>query len=137
MEGFQRTILSIAIVMLLLSLIFIGLSLRKSQMNQTWPPILSSCPDYWTDLLGNGKSCLNVNNLGAQTRACGYNTSGTSNNTIDFTTATYSGAGGACAKKKWATTCSIPNSTVTWDGITYGVGDPCAPTKSKPKSAWF
>ena len=64
MANFQSTILSIAIIMLLLSLIFIGTSLKRSRANQTWPPIIASCPDYWVDLSDNASACFNSKNLG-------------------------------------------------------------------------
>ena len=122
MANFQQTILMIAIIMLLLSLTFIGTSLKNANANKTWPPIIASCPDYWEDLSDNGSSCLNKKNLGK----CALNTDGDQSNTIDFTASQFVGISGACNKKKWAANCSKPNSQVTWDGITYGVADPCA-----------
>ena len=124
MANFQSTILSIAIIMLLLSLIFIGTSLKNAKGNQTWPPIIASCPDYWVDISDNGSACLNSKNLGK----CALNTGGGQTNTMDFTAPQFVGTSGTCNKKKWAANCSIKKSPVTWDGITYGVSDPCAIT---------
>jgi len=129
MEEFQRTVLTIAIILLLLTLIFIGFSLRRAKSNMSWPPILSKCPDYWTDTSakGDGSSCENTQKLGINTASCG-------GKPVDFSAPAFSGSLGACAKRKWAINCStqpsgssiIPNGPVTWDGITYGIADPCA-----------
>ena len=115
MEGFQRTVLTIAIILLLLTLIFIGFSLTRSKANQTWPPILTRCPDYWTDesVKGDGSACSNLKGLPM--------TAGCASTNLDFTKAPYVGNGGICAKKKWANGCGV-----TWDGITSGVKDPCS-----------
>ena len=122
MANFQSTILSSAIIMLLLSLIFIGTSLKNAKGNQTWPPIIASCPDYWVDLSDNASACFNSKNLGK----CSLNIDGGQSNTMDFTAPQFVGTSGNCNKNKWANNCSTTNSPVTWDGITYGVSDPCA-----------
>jgi hypothetical protein len=124
MEGFQKTVLGIAIVFLILSLIFIGSTLKNAKNNQTWPPITGDCPDYWIDLSGNGSACFNSKNLGH----CNNHADGKQDNTMDFTTSAFTGTDGTCNKKKWANKCSDPDSPVTWDGITYGVVDPCEST---------
>ena len=115
MEGFQRTVLTIAIILLILSLIFIGNSLRRAKASSSWPPILTKCPDYWTDESekGDGSACSNLKGLAM--------TSGCASTNVDFSRAPYIGNGGTCAKKKWANGCGV-----TWDGITSGVKDPCS-----------
>ena len=62
--SFQKTILIIAVVLLIISLIIIGISLIKASKNATWPPNTGVCPDYWVDLSGNGSQCVNVKSLG-------------------------------------------------------------------------
>ena len=49
---------------------------------------------------------------------------------MDFSGTTFTGTDGLCNKKNWATNCSDPNNSVTWDGVTYGVVDPCESTET-------
>ena len=39
---------------------------------------------------------------------------------MDFTTSSFTGSDGLCSKYNWANNCGV-----TWDGITYGVKNPC------------
>jgi hypothetical protein len=39
----------------------------------------------------------------------------------------YSGEDGLCNKYNWANTCGV-----TWDGITYGVKNPCDKSSEEP-----
>jgi hypothetical protein len=47
---FQTTVLTIAIVLLIICLIFIGVMLHNNKYSAKFPPVSSSCPDYWVDL---------------------------------------------------------------------------------------
>jgi len=106
--SFYTIVLTIAIILLIALLIFIGIAL-KSKSSQMWPPVIGDCPDYWVDTSGNGGNCENVKNLGT----CPAN--------MNFTGSSFSGSGGNCSKYQWATSCGV-----TWDGITYGViNNPC------------
>ena len=110
MASFQKTILSIAVIVLILALIFISIMLYNTKKGE-WPPIVPQCPDWWkasTDSSGN-IICKNVKNLG--TCSADFNPND----------ATYSGSTGPCNKYTWATGCGI-----SWDGVTYGVDNPCA-----------
>jgi hypothetical protein len=109
MANFQRIILMIAALIFIISLSLIAYSMHKSHNNPVWPPVVGQCPDYWIDLSGNGDNCSNVMNLGT----CNLKK-------MNFDVAPYTGAGGACAKYKWAVGCNV-----TWDGITSGVQNPC------------
>lgn len=116
MKSFQKIILIIAVVILLLALLFIGIILSKSVYQQQWPPIISDCPDYWAiDGSGNNTRCINTHNLGT------CSTSG--NRIMNFNTPSFTGSAGMCNKYNWANNCNI-----TWDGITYGVNNPCQST---------
>lgn len=42
---------------------------------------------------------------------------------MDFTTSEFTGQNGLCAKYTWANNCGV-----SWDGITYGVSNPCNKT---------
>lgn len=115
--NFQKIVLAIAIVLLIIALIFIGISLAKAKQKEQWPPIVGDCPDYWLDLSGNGKMCVNALNLGK----CNIPTSD-NKNAMNFSGNTFLGTKGTCAKYKWAKGCEV-----TWDGITSGVTNPCFP----------
>ena len=124
MDSFQKTTLVVAIIILIISLVFIGVVLKTTISSQKWPPMLGDCPDYWVDLGKNGSKCYNPQKIGS----CNIPTQ-SNKNTMDFTTDVFTGDDGACNKKKWADRCSKSSSngmsTVSWDGITYGVTDPC------------
>lgn len=52
--NFQRIVLTIAIVMLIAAMIFIGYSLYQKSSDVSWPPEVPACPDFWTvDPSGN------------------------------------------------------------------------------------
>lgn len=111
MNGFQKTVLIVAIVILTIALIFIGFALGYAQ-DDKWPPMIPGCPDYWEiDGSGNNTTCTNTLNLG------------TCNTVMNFQNAPYTGSNGDCAKYTWANKCGV-----TWDGITYGVNNPCQTT---------
>ena len=111
MNGFQKIVLIVAITVLILALIFIGIALSNSQDNK-WPPIVSQCPDYWeADGSGNNTTCTNSMNLGSCKAP------------MNFNNAPFTGENGTCAKYNWANNCGV-----TWDGITYGVNNPCQTT---------
>ena len=105
--NFQKIVLIILIVILIVSLVFIGMQIKNSNSKQVWPPLVPQCPDFWKmDLSGN---CVPTTN--APTSKC---------TTGNFTADPYTGAGGACKKREWATDCNA-----AWEGITYATADPC------------
>ena len=113
MDGFQKTVLFVAIVILSISLIIIGFTLSAGNDSQ-WPPMTPNCPDYWiTDGSSNAK-CINVKDLGTCPAS-----SGSKHLTMDFSVAPYVGSNSACAKYTWAKNCGM-----SWDAITYGVSNP-------------
>ncbi len=112
--NFQKIVLIIAIVILIVSLVFIGMQIKKSNSKQVWPPLVPQCPDYWEpDASGNCMRTGNapsINGLPTCAPVGG----------INFSTGDYVGTGGACKKKQWANSCNA-----AWEGITYGIADPC------------
>jgi len=46
--NFQRIVIIIAIIMLIVAMIFIGHALYRQSMSGSWPPEETKCPDYWT-----------------------------------------------------------------------------------------
>ena len=113
--SFQKIILIVAVIILIINLIVIALALQNSKKTN-WPPIVASCPDYWlSDGSGNNITCTNTKNLGV----CKPE-SGKKHLTMNFTSAPFTGANGNCAKYTWANNCKV-----AWDGLTYGVSNPC------------
>lgn len=120
MEGFQKIVLFIAIILLIIALVFIGIGLSNAQ-DQDWPPMIPQCPDYWViDGSGNNTKCTNIQDLGT----CPPQ-SGQKHLVMNFNTPAFSGSNSLCAKYTWANNCGL-----TWDGITYGVNNPCQTSSS-------
>jgi len=128
MESFQMTVIVIAILLLIICLIFIGITLVKTKntSNDQWPPIVGECPDYWVDSSGNGSNCINVRDLGTCTTGGNGVSVGGKHMAMNFNVAPYVGSAGTCAKYTWANSCGI-----TWDGITTGIANPCATAVNK------
>ena len=118
MEAFQKIVLFSAIIILIIALVIIGIALMYSK-NQVWPPMTPECPDYWvSDGSGNNSTCTNVKDLGTCPAS-----SGSQHLVMNFNNPRFTGAQGVCSKYTWANRCGI-----TWDGITYGVNNPCQTT---------
>jgi len=116
MEGFQKIVLFAAIIILIIALVVIGVALSYAKDDEEWPPLIPDCPDYWTiDGSGNNANCINVKDLGT----CPPQ-SGQQHLTMNFNSSAFTGSNGDCAKYTWAKKCGV-----TWDGITYGVNNPC------------
>ena len=118
--NFQKIVLTIAVILLIVALVFIGISLGQAKANEVWPPIVGECPDYWVDLSGNGAMCINTHSLGT----CNIPTAD-DKNSMDFSVNPFSGSDGTCAKYTWANGCGV-----TWDGITSGIANPCSTTST-------
>lgn len=115
MEGFQKFVLFSAIIILIIALVFIGIALRYS-VDQNWPPMTPECPDYWMiDGSGNNATCVNVKDLGSCPAQSGHK-----HLTMNFNGSAFTGSNELCAKYTWAKNCGV-----SWDGITYGVDNPC------------
>lgn len=115
MGGFQKIVLFSAIIILIVALVFIGIALTYSS-DTTWPPMTPDCPDYWMmDGSGNNAQCINVKDLGTCPPQGNQK-----HLTMNFNTSPFDGSNELCAKYKWAKKCKV-----SWDGITYGVENPC------------
>ena len=120
MDGFQKFILFAAIIILIIALIVIGIALSYST-DTTWPPMTPDCPDWWiSDGSGNLATCTNVKDLGT----CPPQ-SGQKHLIMNFNGPAFTGSNGTCAKYTWAKKCGV-----SWDGITYGVNNPCQTSSS-------
>ena len=117
--NFQKIVLTMATILLIVILVVIGVSLSKASVEESWPPIVGECPDYWVDMSGNGEACFNSHSLGRCNIPGDPKVNG-NKNTMNFNQSPFTGDNGDCAKYNWATSCKI-----TWDGITSGVKNPC------------
>ena len=103
MANFQIITITIASIILILMLTFIGISLYNTKYHSAYPPVTADCPDYWLDESDATKRiCKNKKNLGT----C-------NNDEKDFSGTFWKGDDGLCRKKKWAQGCNL-----TWDGVT-------------------
>ena len=108
--SFQKLVLIIATVLLIIVLIMFGIAFRNNKTEEQYPPVLAQCPDYWE--VKKAKDglplCKNVKELG----------NSNCQREMNFIRMPFIGQNGRCNKKKWATACGG-----TWDGVTnaYGV----------------
>ena len=119
--GFQKIVLFAAIIILIITLVVIGIALASSKNNRTWPPNVPACPDWWiSDGSGNRAQCINMKDLGT----CSAQ-SGQKHQTMNFNGPVFTGSNGLCAKYTWAKKCKV-----AWDGVNYGVDNPCTSSSS-------
>ena len=50
-----------SVILLILTLVFIGYSLHNHRFNKKFPPIIGECPDFW---VAEKEKCKNPKNLG-------------------------------------------------------------------------
>ncbi len=102
---FNSIVLEIAVILLIITLIFVGYIINHSIRGSTvkFPPVTGICPDYWStrDILG-ATMCINNIKIG--------NADNTNSNCDRFNTNTMLTT---CDKYSLAKSCGI-----TWDGIT-------------------
>jgi hypothetical protein len=127
MDGFKKMILISAIIILIILLVLIGVALNYAK-DESWPPMTPSCPDYFiTDGSGNDARCVDIKDLTNTT--CRQNKDMNDKYLkVNFNTPAYTGSNGTCNKYRWATNCGV-----AWDGITYGVVNPCEEVEPKEK----
>jgi hypothetical protein len=113
METFHLVVLSVAIVLLILVLVFIGILMSKGETNLAYPPSYGTCPDYWT-IATDGSKCivptyqssLNLGSMYDQTQQLTASVSSAPGYSYD------PGWTGICSKKSWANMLGI-----VWDGV--------------------
>jgi len=134
MQTFHIIVLSIAVIILIILLTFIGIIMGRQKSSVAFPPTSNTCPDFW-QVSTDGKSCIipNYNSINAGKLYTGSiistdlmnpaivpgfsQTTDSKNKTVysvDFNDAGWSGTGvqGICSKRKWAN-----NYKIQWDGI--------------------
>ena len=120
MDKFYLIVGSIAIIILILVLLFVGIKMignKTATGNNLFPPMYSSCPDYWTVYNGQCKiPDSGAKNIGSL-RAANYSTIPgykAQTGTIDFNDTAWAATGTAiCSQKKWAN-----SNGISWDGVT-------------------
>jgi hypothetical protein len=116
--GFQKIVLTVAIIVFIVLLIFIASVLYQNKYSSAFPPFVSNCPDYWLDMEKTVTNNTDSDNSGdSKTRVKCYNVKNLGNPScqreMDFSADMWSGSDGDCNKYKWAKGCDL-----TWDGIT-------------------
>ena len=109
LTSFNKIVLGISSVILIIALVIIGTLIAKSMSEQSFPPVISDCPDYWDVTYDNDNNlvCKNISTINRGRSEFNnypvalFNNRGT---TIGDT---------MCEKFKWA-----KKADVTWDGIT-------------------
>lgn len=122
---FNKTVLIVATIILIISLILLGISLLKSILNHKYPPIISDCPDYWDVSFNNGLNCINKNNINVGTLGSDTTIPNNKDNSdVKYFPPGYfkmpeiEGETNICKKYKWAL-----DNDVVWDGITNNSQD--------------
>lgn len=134
MDSFYLTVLSIALVFLILVLTFIGILMSRKNV-VVFPPMANSCPDGWQISPTDPSSCLipiepsgvNIGSIGtvytSNLPTSDFTTAfkltpglNSQNKSINFNVPSWStqspGLTTLCAQKKWTTQFGI-----TWDGV--------------------
>lgn len=123
MDIYYIIVSSIAIIILILILTYIGISMRYSKGKVAYPPHAATCPDTWS-LASDGSSCLvpsrgtlNVGKLyemGSERNTFGGGGTYPNNMTINFAHDgwTKGGMSAQCSQKAWANQMGIQ-----WDGV--------------------
>jgi type 1 fimbria pilin len=117
MDPFYKTVVIVAIVMLILALIGLGVLMQEQDTKTEYPPQQSACPDHWSYKGNNqckintdGTTKLNVGNFTAS--------DGDSDDYMKYTVdnseerVTFEPSLLVCDKKKWANKYNI-----VWDGV--------------------
>ena len=116
MEGFEKKVLIVAGIILVVSLVLVLIFILMSKGNQKYPPVESECPDYWELEEDANKKilCKNVKGLGE-----GWSGQSTEA-TIEPNRQDFQGVDGLCNKQNWAR-----QHNVTWEGVTEPTKDAC------------
>ena len=124
MDLFYTIVLSVATIVLIVLLTYIGIQLSKPSVTvPSFPPSYSNCPDFW-DVNGNvcvipssvGRNIGTIYDINNILTLTSTNTFGLSqdNKTVDFNDKHWgTGASLKCAQQKWAKSYGI-----LFDGIT-------------------
>lgn len=119
MDPFYKTVVIVAIVMLILALIGLGVLMQEQDTKTEYPPQQSACPDHWSStsvpnqckINTDSGTALNVGNFdktdGYSDDYMTYSVDDSSNKLVTFKSSLL-----VCDKKKWANKYNI-----VWDGV--------------------
>lgn len=114
--AFQKTVVVIAIIILIALLTFIGYSLHRDKAIKKFPPVSADCPDFWTATNSDkGVVCVNTKGLGLGKKGRNCPIEGGHK---AFYGNHWKGDTGNCRKATWANNCQV-----SWSGYT---NDPTA-----------
>ena len=134
MQTFHIIVLSIAVIVLIILLTFIGIIMGRQNSTAPFPPNISTCPDFW-QVSTDGNKCIIPNNNSINTgklyngalinpdvfdtsKFPGFSQSTDDKNrpiySINFNDLGWSGTGlqGICSKRNWS-----KNYNIQWDGV--------------------
>ena len=108
-SDFNKIVITIAIIVLLIALIVLGIFLSKAMFESAYPPVISDCPDYWDVSYNSNNDIVCKAVLRTNTGKSGCD---------EYSPSLFLNAGSGkndiiCEKQKWAKKCGI-----TWDGVT-------------------
>jgi uncharacterized protein YxeA len=111
LSNFHKIVLTMATFILIVSLIALAIFFSKAMFEDSFPPVVSDCPDYWDVERDENDNLTCVNN---STINRGKGSEECNNKNIEFFNINGSNSNQQlCTKKKWAQDCKI-----AWDGIT-------------------
>ena len=122
METFYLIVLSVAIILLIIILAYIGVYGMNEKSKSAFPPVKYDCPDYWQKngdgecvipTSGPNMGTLDPNFIGDapnKSEIIGINSN---EDAINFEDPTWSASGSSrCAQKKWAN-----DNGIVWDTV--------------------
>lgn len=107
---FNKIVLIIATIVLVIMLGLLYIFLSKALFEDSYPPVISDCPDYWDISLNSDGEIVCINNMlinGNNTSECKKILP------MQFELSSINRDETICYKYDWAKKCDI-----TWDGIT-------------------
>ena len=118
LEYYQKLVLVIASVFIVLLFMGLGMLIQTNAKNQTFPPDASACPEYWT-LSGDGASCVRpaaaTTNYGKSDVPTATNGFATNSGVTSLTKSAFpiSSVSDKCATKT-----KMDGFGIHWDGVT-------------------
>lgn len=123
---FQTIVIIILAILLVITLIAFYYIASSRGSDATYPPSIPVCPDYYYQTAESSSGTVTCKAM--PTMVSSLNNAGITSSTCvnpNFTSDYYTGTNANCLKYTWYTGC---NSIPAWEGITYGVNNPCATT---------
>jgi len=123
---FQTIVIIILAILLVITLIAFYYIASSHGNNSAYPPSIPVCPDYYYQTSESSDGTISCKAM--PTMVSALSNAGITSDTCvnpNFTTDYYTGTNANCLKYTWYTGC---NSIPAWEGITYGVNNPCATT---------